>query len=148
MNLYKQGLSYSTLNTARSALSTIVILPGGGKLGTNSLVTRFMKGVFEIRKPSPKYDKIWDVSLVLNYLSKLYPNDSLTLKELTLKTVMLILLVSCQRGQAVHFLDLKHMTVTVIPECPLPGLLSPSMILIQRCVLFLVLGHTSPGLKH
>ena len=30
--LFRQGLSYSTLNTARSALSTIVTIDGGGKL--------------------------------------------------------------------------------------------------------------------
>ena len=28
--LFRQGLSYSTLNTARSALSTIVTIDGGG----------------------------------------------------------------------------------------------------------------------
>ena len=28
-----------------------------------------MKGVFESRRPKPKYDKIWDVSVVLKHLS-------------------------------------------------------------------------------
>lgn len=47
----------------------------------------------------PKYTEIWDVSIVLEYLQSLSPVDTLSLKELTLKLVVLILLVSGQRGQ-------------------------------------------------
>ena len=49
--LYSKGLSYSTLNTARSAISTIVKIEGSD-FGTNPVVTRFMKGVFEARLPT------------------------------------------------------------------------------------------------
>lgn len=111
MRLFNQGLSYSTLNTARSALSTIIIMEGGECFGTNQIVARFMKGVFESRKPKPKYTTIWDVSVVLKHLSTLYPNDTLSLKDLTHKVLMLILLVSSQRGQSVHYLDLQHITM-------------------------------------
>lgn len=110
-DLFNQGLSYSTINTARSALSTIVIIDGEKSFGSNHIVTRFMKGVFETRTPKPKYDKIWDVSVVLKHLSSLYPNEELSLKDLTHKALMLILLVSSQRGQSVHFLDLQHVTM-------------------------------------
>ena len=110
-DLFNQGLSYSTLNTARSALSTIVMIDGEKTFGSNHIVTRFMKGVFESRKPKPKYDKIWDVSVVLKHLSSLYPNESLSLKDLTHKVLMLILLVSSQRGQSIHFLDLQYVTM-------------------------------------
>ena len=111
MSLYNQGLSYSTINTARSALSTIIKLPGGECFGTAPIVTRFMKDVFELRQPKPKYTKIWDVSIVLKHLSTLYPYDTLSLKALTQKTLLLLLLVTSQRGQSIHYLDLKHMTV-------------------------------------
>ena len=111
LGLFNQGLSYSTLNTARSALSTIVTIDGGGSFGSNQIVTRFMKGVFESRRPKPKYDKIWDVSVVLKHLSSLYPNEALSLKDLTHKVLMLILLVSSQRGQSIHYLDLQHLTM-------------------------------------
>ena len=70
-----------------------------------------MKGVFESRRPKPKYTKIWDVGVVLKHLSTLYPYDKLALKDLTYKVLMLILLVSSQRGQTVHSLDLKHLCV-------------------------------------
>ena len=111
LGLFNQGLSYSTLYTACSAFSTIVTIDGGGSFGSNLIVTRFMKGVFESRRPKPKYDKIWDVSVVLKHLSSLYPNEKLPLKDLTHKVLMLILLVSSQRGQSIHYLDLQHLTM-------------------------------------
>ena len=111
LGLFNQGLSYSTLNTACSALSTIVTIDGGGSFGSNHIVTRFMKGVFELRRPKPKYNKIWDVSVVLKHLSSLYPNEKLPLEDLTHKVLLLILLVSSQRGQSIHYLDLQHLTM-------------------------------------
>ena len=111
VRLFNQGLSYSALKIARSALSAIIITEGGESFGTNCVVTRFMKGVFESRRPKPKYTKIWDVGVVLKHLSTLHPYDKLALKDLTYKVLMLILLVSSQRGQTVHSLDLKHLCV-------------------------------------
>ena len=42
-SLQDDGLSYSALNTARSALSTSICIPGCPTFGTHPLVTRFMK---------------------------------------------------------------------------------------------------------
>ena len=83
--LQKKGRSYSTLNTARSAISTIIKIEGGN-FGANPVVTRFMKGVFETRLLTPKYNSIWDLSTVLYY-----PNGTLPLKDLTFKVLMLLL---------------------------------------------------------
>jgi len=43
--------------------------------------------------------------LVLNYLTTLDPIEKLTLKDLTLKLLMLLLLVTGQRGQSMHLLN-------------------------------------------
>ena len=112
MGLYAQGLGYSTLNTARSALSAILRISDCQNFGSHPLVVRFMKGVFEIRKPKPKYDVIWDASKVLTYLSTLHPVKELPLKDLTLKLVMLLLLVTGQRGQSIHLMTLSAMKFT------------------------------------
>ena len=80
-SLQDEGLSYSALNTARSALSTLICLPGCSTFGTHPLVTRFMKGVHETRKPQPKYSHIWDVSTVLKRLATLKANSSLSIEE-------------------------------------------------------------------
>ena len=68
-----------------------------------------MKGIFQEKLPRPKYTEIWDVSIVLSYLQSFSPVDKLFLKELTLKLLVLILLVSGQRGQTVHLLSIEHM---------------------------------------
>ena len=104
-SLQDMGLSYSAINTARSALSTIISVPDCHTFGSHPLVTRFMKGVYEKLKPQPKYTQIWDVSLVLKYLATLKLNSLLSLKNLTLKLVMLLSLVSSQRGQTIHSLS-------------------------------------------
>ena len=92
--LHSQGLSYYSINTA---LSSILKLDNCDNFGTHPLVTRFMKGVYELIKPKPKYNQIWDVSQVLDYLKTLHP-----LEELTQKTVTLLLLETGQRGQFIH----------------------------------------------
>ena len=106
--LYAQGLGYSTLNNARSALSAILRISDCQNFGSHPLVVRFIRGVFETRKPKPKYDVIWDASKVLTYLSTLHPAK----KDLKLKAVMLLLLVTGQRGQSIHLMTLSAMKLT------------------------------------
>lgn len=61
-----------------------------------------MRGIF-VKKPTLKKSRhVWDVSIVMNKLKTLYPFHSLTRKELTLKCVMLLLMLTGQRGQTVH----------------------------------------------
>ena len=107
--LYQQGLTYSAINTAQSALSSYITLENGTCVGKHPLVSRLMKGIFQEKLPRPKYTEIWDVSIVLSYLQSFSPVDKLFLKELTLKLLVLILLVSGQRGQTVHLLSNDHM---------------------------------------
>ena len=110
--LHDNELSYSAINTARSALSTILTIEGAKTFGTHPVVSRYLKGVFLNRKPLPKYNSIWDVSEVLRYLKTLNPNQQISLKELTLKLVMLLSLVTAQRGQSIHMLDISGMALT------------------------------------
>ena len=111
-HLYEQGLTYSAINTARSALSSYITLEDGTSLGQHPLVSRLLRGIFQSKPPSSRYSEAWDVSVVLHYLQGLSPVGTLKLKELTLKLVTLILLVSGQRGQTVHLLDLSNMRVS------------------------------------
>lgn len=109
--LYQQGLTYNAINTARSALSSYVTLEDGTCVGKHPVVSRLTKGIFQEKPPRPKHTEIWDVSMVLSHLQSLSPVDSLSLKDLTLKLVVLILLVSSQRGQTVHLLNIGHLSV-------------------------------------
>ena len=110
--LYDNELSYSAINTARSALSTILTTEGAKTFGSHPVVSKYLKGVFLNRKPVPKYNSVWDVSKVLRYLKTLTPNQQISLKELTLKLVMLLSLVAVQRGQSIHMLHISGMTLS------------------------------------
>ncbi|XP_046572555.1 uncharacterized protein LOC124280619 [Haliotis rubra] len=92
-DLYKQGLSYSALNTARSALSSVIKL-NNMPFGQHDRVVRFMKGVFNLRPSLPKNCVTWDVNIVLSYLQKIEVSPNL--KQETLRLVMLLLLLSGQ----------------------------------------------------
>ena len=110
--LYHEGLSYSSINTARSALSAIISISGNVNFGNNAMVTRFMRGVFSSRPSLPRYNAIWDVSLVLTHIKKWQPIAEIDLKTLTLKTVALMALTSGQRCQTLHALEIDNMTIT------------------------------------
>ncbi|XP_068671322.1 uncharacterized protein [Montipora foliosa] len=84
-SLYPEmGLTYSAINTARSALSSYITLEDGISLGQHPLVSRLLRGIFQSKPPSPRYSETWDVSVVLHYLQGLSPVGTLKLKELTL----------------------------------------------------------------
>jgi hypothetical protein len=53
--LYKRGLGYSAINTARSALSTLIGLADNITFREQSLVVRFLKGIFELKPSLPRY---------------------------------------------------------------------------------------------
>ena len=78
-------------------------------IGSNPIISRFMKGIFKINPPTPRYKTTWDPHIVLNYLSSLGTGDNLTLKLLSMKLLMLTSLVSAQRGQSLHMLDIRFM---------------------------------------
>jgi len=85
VTLHDIGLKYSTLNTAKNAISAF---------------------------QTPRYHTTWKVQTVLTYLLSQDSVEKLDLKSLTLKLLMLIALVSAQRGQSVHMLDTACMKVT------------------------------------
>ena len=131
--LYQQGLTYSAINTARSTLSSHITLQNGTCVGKHPLVSRLMKGVFQEKPPRPKYTEIWDVSIVLPYLQSLSPVDKLPLKELTLKLLELLLLVSGQRGQTFHLLSIDY------------------VVSVNNCYTFQIVDHlkqSRPGVKN
>ena len=76
--LYDQNLAYSSINTARSALSTVIIQEGGGSFGNHPLVTKFLRGVYTTRPSLPRYKEIWDVSGVLRFLKTLMPLNGIS----------------------------------------------------------------------
>ena len=108
--LYSTGIGYSAINTAKSAVSSLFELPGGGSIGRHPLVVRYMKGIFESRPSLPRYCCTWDVGQVLTYLQR-QNLQHLSLKDLTLKTTMLLCLLTGQRIQTLAAIDCANLVL-------------------------------------
>lgn len=108
---FNRGVGYSSLNMARGALSSLGIVVDGVSAGSHPLVRRFLKGVFNLRPPKPRYTTTWDVQPLLAYLRSLFPLYTLSLKELILKLVMLMALTQAARVQTLHLLLLQGINI-------------------------------------
>jgi hypothetical protein len=90
-DLFKSGLGYSSINTARCALSSYFSLDNSVNISSNVLVKRFMKGVYTLRPALPRYNVTWDVNVVLKYLKGLSPLESVPTSSFS-KTVNVIVI--------------------------------------------------------
>lgn len=99
---FEEGLGYSSINTARSAMVAV-----HHTLHGTPLLARFMKGIFNLRPALPRYNCTWDVATVLKYLQTL-KLSCCDLKTLSQKLVMLLLLLSGQRVQTLQVLKLSN----------------------------------------
>ena len=72
--------------------------------------------MFKLRPPKTRYTETWDNQPLLQKPSSIYPLHTLTLKEITLKLVMLMALTEAARIHYLHILTLsdidceKHFT--------------------------------------
>ena len=63
-----------------------------------------------LNPPRPRYTAIWDVKIVLDYLTSLENVHKLDFKMLTLKLTMLLYLVTAQRSQTLQLLKLSNIS--------------------------------------
>ena len=97
--------SMGVIRSAISSIASINDLPAG----QNIFVSRFMSAVFNDNPAFPRYHSTWDPDVVLRFLKSLGPSECLTLLSLSRKIVMLMRLLSGERGQALLALDIDHM---------------------------------------
>ena len=95
-----------------------------------------MKGYFNIQPVQYKPKITWDVSKVLNYISSLYPLQSLCLKLLTFKLITLVALPTAaklwQHSTCVLCLSIMTMYVLIHVHCyktSRPGRQNPRVVL-------------------
>lgn len=134
-NIFNSGVSYSSLNTYRSALALIF----GKRFSENDIVTRFLKGVFRSRPSFPKYQTTWDPNVVLIYLTRFFPNEEISLLQITKKAAVLLALSTGQRVQTLSLIRLCNVQIsdsvieivindiikTSAPYRPMPRLVIP-----------------------
>jgi len=105
---FDNGAGYSTLNSARSAVSLLSTTITSSSIGGNPLVVRFLKGVGKTRPPIKKYNSIWNPEPVLTYLASLEPANELSSTNLTLKLVGLLALATAQRVQTLCAIKISN----------------------------------------
>lgn len=110
-NTHRGYRGYSAICTARSALSSFINLPGNIKLGDHPQVKQYIRGVYNIDAPEPRYVQTWDPGVVIKMFKSKpwFPAKNIGLLQLTMKVVMLILLITSQRGQIIQALNLDNM---------------------------------------
>lgn len=106
-SLLHNNLSYSSVNTHKSALSLIIDFPENEK----HIVKRFLKGIYNLKPPKPKYSFTWDPAPVLKYLEGQHPLKDLSLVSLTYKLVMLIALTSAHRLQTISLIKIQNIYI-------------------------------------
>ena len=106
------GLKYSGINTARSALSLIIPRRGEVTFGDSYVVKQFMRGIFKLVPPKPRYTQMWDPELVLSCLAKWSPVRFLSTLQLTQKLLVLILLCTGVRGATLQGLRTDSLSLS------------------------------------
>ncbi|XP_044598715.1 uncharacterized protein LOC123274959 [Cotesia glomerata] len=101
---FDDGVGYSTLNSARAALSLI----SAEDVTNNQLISRFIKGSSKIRPSLPKYESTWDVDPVLDKLATWFPLEELSLEKLTKKLVLLLALGTAHRSQTFSLIKISN----------------------------------------
>ncbi|KAJ8949104.1 hypothetical protein NQ317_004198 [Molorchus minor] len=104
LQMIQEKLSYSTLNTYRSAIS--FLCPFNAK--EEKTLNRFQKGYYNINPTSPKYSTTWDPQVVLQFLETLYPLQEITHKQLTEKLSTLLALTSAHRVQTLSLITMNN----------------------------------------
>ena len=105
-DLFHRGFKFRILGVYRSAISSNHETVDGFVIGKHPMMAKFMKGVFCLRPPEPKYFVTWDVRQVLNFLKTWAPAETLSLKQFTLKMIMLAALITAARSSSVNKMDL------------------------------------------
>lgn len=109
---FDSGKSYSTVNVARSMLSsTLGMTKDNLEVGKNPLVSRLMKGIYNKKPPAPKYDSTWDPSIVLSYMIST-AQSSLSILQLSRKTATLLALTSLSRCADLASIQLQSISFT------------------------------------
>lgn len=103
---FAQGVAYVSIYSARAAISLI----SKNDTSQDKTLERFVKGVSWLRPPKPRYNEIWDISPVIEYLENIKPLEKLSLEILTKKLTMLLMLATGHRLKTLSLLKISKTT--------------------------------------
>ena len=99
--LHENGFQYNSINTYRSAISSVHWKIEGVSVGQHPTITRPLKGVYhDIHVPPvPRYISTWNVQQVLDYIKALGDSSLLPLRLQSWKTAFLLAITRLSRQQ-------------------------------------------------
>ena len=106
--LFEDSLQHRTINSICSAVSMTHDRVEGVPIGQHPLVTRLLKGMYNLRPPQPRYSDTWNVDMVIQHLQSLGDNSKLTLKVLGQKLALLMALVEASRSSELNAQDVRY----------------------------------------
>ena len=101
---FNTGIGYSAVNSARSGLSSLIKPLHGIPFGKDPLVSRFLRGVFNIRPALSRYATTWNVSKVFQYFKKQQALVNCDLKAVPHELQILLCLTTGKRNKLLNFL--------------------------------------------
>ena len=108
----KTRLGYSSVNSARSAFSSVIKPVGNVPFGKLPLVCRFLKGAFNIRPALLRYVTTWDVTKVFTFIKSKLTLTNCNLKALSHRLSILLCLTTGQRDQTTKCLILDCIKIS------------------------------------
>lgn len=103
---------HTAVNIARCSLSAVIHKGDYNTVGSNRYVGMVVAATGNYNPPQPKYSSTWNVKDVFKVFKSWGRNTSLSLKYLSWKLVLLLLLCTAQRGQTIWLLKLSGMSET------------------------------------
>ena len=113
--IFESGVEYSSKGTARSSLSSVLIMDNGIFFGKHPFVQQFMESIFNLWPALPRQLAAWDSDIILDCLSSL--EYDLPLQDLSEKLVILFCFLSGERKQTVKTLNIKNMVLGKGKKC-------------------------------
>ncbi len=114
----------STLKVYVAAIAAFRSPQGGQSIGRDPMVVSFLKGARRLHPPRPPSVPPWDLEVVLRALSQppFEPLSSVGLKELSLKTALLLALASAKRIGDLHAFSVDSDCIRFGPgDCSVSG---------------------------
>lgn len=107
--MFDKGCAYSTINSAKCAIATIVFIPPYTSINKHPLVKKYMSGIYNLNPPKPKLSFVWDVDILFRYFEQQGDNTSLPFDILTQKLLTLLLLLGAHRLSTIELFSVDYM---------------------------------------
>ena len=111
LDMYSKGYASSSLNLMRSTLN--LFFSASSNDFANDILIFWLFSFFYKKRPQiAQYTFYWPVEIFLHFLKSWHPVDQLSLKQLIVKTLVLIAIPTSDRGETLNLKNDKKMYIS------------------------------------